>query len=284
MWSVVDHSLPSPEGTRQVVRFSPEWYELIGRARYLVNNTNFPDFFAKAPGQTYLQTWHDTPSSGSVTTSPSGSISRNYMRMMDAEAATWDYLISPSPYCSDIFPGAFHYDGPLLEVGYPRNDSLVSPASMERRDEVRRAFGIAPHHRVILYAPTWRDSVRSGGRYSKVMHLDPDELTRRAPDTVVLVRGHSNTASTPSLRARGVGRDVDVTLHPDINDLFLAADVLVTDYSSVMFDFALLDRPILLLTPDLDAYRDQLRGFYFDLAADAPAPSTGAAKNWSSTW
>ena len=70
----------------------------------------------------------------------------------------------------------------------------------------------------------------------------------------------------------GIGQVRDVTLYPDINDLFLAADVLITDYSSVMFDFAVLDRPIYLLTPDLDTYRDQLRGFYFDFEAEAPGP------------
>ena len=151
-----------------------------------------------------MQTWHGTPLKRIGHDIPGRSfISRNYMKMMDAEAASWDYLISPSPYYSAIFPRAFHYDGPLLQAGYPRNDALVSPASKERGEEVRRSLGAKPHHRVILYAPTWRDSVRSGGRYSKVMYLDPDDLVRRAPDVIVLVRGHSNTASTPSWRASG---------------------------------------------------------------------------------
>ena len=128
VWSVTDNSLPTPDGTRQVVRLSREWYELLGRARFIVNNNNFPDFFVKAPGQTYLQTWHGTPLKRIGHDIPGRRfISRNYMKTMDAEAASWDYLVSPSPYCSGIFPRAFRYDGRVLELGYPRNDMLVSP-------------------------------------------------------------------------------------------------------------------------------------------------------------
>ncbi|QMW65925.1 CDP-glycerol glycerophosphotransferase family protein [Mumia sp. ZJ1417] len=270
VWSVEDRSAAVPAGTRAVVRWSREWYELLARAKYLVNNNNFPAFFAKAQGQVHLQTWHGTPLKRiGHDIHDAGLMSRSYMRMMDAEARSWDFLISPSPYCSQIFPDAFGYGGPLLEVGYPRNDVLLAPGRDDSRERVRKGLGLSPDQRVILYAPTWRENVRDGGRPAKALYLDVEAVVRQVPGAVVLVRGHANTAASASAARAGV---VDVTLYPDVADLFLAADVLVTDYSSVMFDFAVLDRPIHLLAPDLDEYRDRVRGFYVDLEDVAPGP------------
>ena len=92
------------------------------------------------------------------------------------------------------------------------------------------------------------------------------------PDAVVLVRGHYNSTAPARRLRRRTPRIHDVTRYPDIADLYLAADVLVTDYSSVMFDFALTDKPVVLLTPDLEQYRDVERGFYFDIERAAPGP------------
>ncbi len=274
VWSVIDGSLVAPRGTRTVIRESQEWFELLGSAAYLVNNNNFPWYFQKAPGQVYVQAWHGTPLKRIGNDIPDlRYLSLSYLRTMAEEGRAWDYLISPSPYCSEIFPGAFGYDGPLLETGYPRNDVLAGPERDVRRAEVRRRLGIRDDQQVVLYAPTWRDSARSrDGRYSKVLYLDPDEVVESVPDSVVLVRGHSNTARAGAVVSRSRSRVIDVTLYPDINDLFLASDALVTDYSSVMFDYAVLDRPMLFLVPDLHDYRDRLRGFYFDFEAEAPGP------------
>ncbi|KQT93600.1 hypothetical protein ASG49_00930 [Marmoricola sp. Leaf446] len=273
VWSVVDGSVPVPEGTRAVHRFTPEWYDLLGRAAYLVNNNNFPHFFRAAEGQTYLQAWHGTPLKriGNDITDRRY-LTLSYLRTMDEEARAWDALVSPSPYCSEIFPRAFGYSGRVLETGYPRNDILVRPEGAERAAEVRALLGIDPDQHVVLYAPTWRDSVPSDSGHAKVLHLDPDRLAAQLPGSVVLVRGHSNSASAPSIHGSRDSRVLDVTLYPDVNDLFLVSDALVTDYSSVMFDFAVLDRPLLFLVPDLVHYRDAIRGFYFDFEAEAPGP------------
>ena len=274
VWSVIDGSVDAPQGTRAVIRESQEWFDLLGSAAYLVNNNNFPWYFQKAPGQVYLQAWHGTPLKRIGNDIPDlRYMSLSYLRTMADEALAWDYLISPSPYCTEIFPRAFGYDGPVLESGYPRNDMLAGPERDTRRAEVRRRLALRDDQQVVLYAPTWRDSARSrDGRYSKVLHLDPDEVVEAVPDSVVLVRGHSNTARSGAVASRHPGRVMDVTLYPDVNDLFLASDALVTDYSSVMFDYAVLDRPMLFLVPDLHDYRDRLRGFYFDFETDAPGP------------
>jgi len=138
---------------------------------------------------------------------------------------------------------------------------------------VRRRLGIPNGKRVVLYAPTWRDNqFYASGRYRFDLRLDLERAWQvLGPDHVLLIRGHHHLANDVQAGAR---RDfaLNVTGYPDISELFLISDVLITDYSSVMFDFAVTGRPMLFFTYDLEQYRDQLRGFYFDFEAEAPGP------------
>jgi CDP-glycerol glycerophosphotransferase len=161
--------------------------------------------------------------------------------------------------------GAFGYEGEVLEMGYPRNDLLFAADRDEVRAGVRARLGVPEEARAVLYAPTWRDDAA----FSTA--LDLTGLAAALGDAyVLLVRAHSAVAATLSLhdgpRVRNVS-DVD-----DVGELLLAADVLVTDYSSVMFDFAPLRKPMLFFTYDLERYRDELRGFYIDFEAEVPGP------------
>jgi CDP-glycerol glycerophosphotransferase (TagB/SpsB family) len=176
----------------------------------------------------------------------------------------WDLLLSPNPPSTPRLRQAFSYDGEVLESGYPRNDALTAPDREVVRARVRQELGIADDKTVVLYAPTWRDD-----REEMVDYLDLVNFADELPnDHVLLVRGHSRTlAFGQDLQAE---RLVDVTSYPDVADLMLIADVLVTDYSSVMFDFAGTGKPIVFFTPDLAHYSTDLRGFYFDLLAEAP--------------
>jgi CDP-glycerol glycerophosphotransferase len=124
-----------------------------------------------------------------------------------------------------------------------------------------------------MYVPTWRDNQHDGtSRYRFDLQLDLAAARQRlASDYVLLIRGHHLMAGW-ELTAAEPGFAFDVTAYPDINDLLGLTDVLITDYSSVMFDFAPTGRPMLFFTYDLEQYRDQLRGFYFDFEAAAPGP------------
>ncbi len=272
-WSVTDLSVPVPEGTEPLVRLSEQWYRALGSSKYLVNNNNWPKLFSKADEQIYLQTWHGTPLKRIGHDIHRILFSyRNYLDTMDREAARWDYLISPNAFSTEIFPRAFAYPGPMLQTGYPRNDVLVA-APPEPAARVRARYGIDPNRKILLYAPTWRDDQYDGrpGLYNMVVYLNLKRVAEAlGEDYVVLVRGHSNTLA----HGKTVGTDsvVDATRYPDINDLYLAADLLVTDYSSVMFDYAVTGKPMLFLTPDFDDYRDRVRGFYFDFEQLAPGP------------
>jgi len=175
-------------------------------------------------------------------------------------------------FSTPIMRRAFQFEGEILESGYPRNDVLLSEETQELAKSVRERIGLPADKKVVLYAPTWRDDqFYRAGNYKFDMRLDVKKAAERlGDDHVLLVRKHSNIVD--AVPGAGDGFVFDVSSYPDIAELFLITDVLVTDYSSLMFDFANTGRPMLFFTYDLEYYRDQLRGFYFDFEDKAPGP------------
>lgn len=274
VWLSADGQFPSPEGARVVLKNSREHYEAAACARVVVANLTLP-WYRKRDGQTYIQTWHGTPlkTLGFDSTTLAEHRSRAFEKIT-VDVMQWDVLISPNPYTTQIMRRAYRFEGEVLESGYPRNDLLKSSDAAQRAAAVRASLGIAPDRRVVLYAPTWRDDLIIGGRPSRVYELALDVKRARAAlarDHVLLLRAHHHMATDRAWRG-GDGFLVDVSDYPDIADLYLAADVLVTDYSSAMFDFAVTGKPIVFFAYDLERYRDEVRGFYFDLEAQAPGP------------
>lgn len=260
-WSVVDLSVEVPDGAIAVVEGSPQWWRARGAARLLVVNDWLRRRYARRPGQVVLQTWHGTPLKR-LALHRRGFEPRRMLAII-REGRRWDVLLAQNSYGARILRAAYAFRGrPIWVEGYPRNDVLITGDGAA----TRAALGIAPDARVLLYAPTWRDD-----REQMVDFLDLAALARVAEATV-LVRGHSRTLIPGSdARADGV---IDVTAYPDISALLVAADALITDYSSVMFDFTATGKPIFFHVPDVDHYRGELRGFYFDLAEHAPGPVT----------
>lgn len=258
-WSVVDLSVRVPDGAIPVVEGTPEWWRARGAARLLVVNDWLRRRFARRKGQTVLQTWHGTPLKRLALHRPGFDPRR--MAAVVRESRRWNVLLAQNPYAATILGKAYAFlTRPIWVEGYPRNDVLVNGDG----SATRAALGIRPDERVLLYAPTWRDD-----RDEIVDFVDPAALAA-ATDAVVLVRGHSRTL-IPGKDAEGP-RVIDVTRFPDTSQLLLVADALITDYSSVMFDYSVTGKPMFFLVPDMEHYRGELRGFYFDLAAHAPGP------------
>lgn len=271
LWVVDDARAEVPAGVRPVRAHGPEWYEALATSRYLVGNTHFPPFLERRPGQVVVQTWH-----GSLLKRIAHDVANpwladaGYLAALEREVPQWSLLVSPSAFATPILRRAFRYGGELLESGYPRNDVLAAGADPAG---LRRRLGLPPGKRVVLYAPTWREDQQRADGDGFRLGLRLDVAAARAAlgrDHVLLVRPHSHVAEP--LPGAGDGFLYDVGDYPDPQDLLLAADVLVTDYSSIVFDFAVTGRPVVFFTYDLEHYRDTLRGFYFDLEAEAPGP------------
>jgi CDP-glycerol glycerophosphotransferase len=263
-----------PADVSTVRRHSAGYFKALLSADVLVANDIVSKHLVKGPRVRYLQTWHGTPLKliGHDERAHSYTGAEAHLKRMERDVAKWDYLLSPSPVCSEIFRAAFRFEGEIWETGYPRNDLLRSAEAGTRRDEVRRQLGIAPGAIAVLHAPTWRDDDKNDeGAFRQSVMLDPDLMADALPDDArLLLRLHRNVKERP------VGSDagfvLDVSDHPEIADLYLAADVLVSDYSSAVYDFAVTGKPIVLFAPDLDRYRDTVRGLYFDYEDWAPGP------------
>jgi CDP-glycerol glycerophosphotransferase len=194
-----------------------------------------------------------------------------HRKRMLRDVRRWDYLVSPSRRYTEIFRGAFGYEGAVLEIGNPRNDILVNDDGSRRRF-VRDALGLRPEDRVILYAPTWREDAGDGtGAFRQPTTVDWAALDSGLPDDVVILsRMHANVRSGAG--SGGTSRERDVSGYGDVADLLLAADGLITDYSSIVHDFAVTGKPVYLHAPDVDQYRESVRELYVDFEAWAPGP------------
>ncbi|MFE9253547.1 CDP-glycerol glycerophosphotransferase family protein [Streptomyces sp. NPDC006879] len=273
VWVVEDKRAEVPEGVKVIRRWSREWYEALGRSRYIVTNTHIPHWVRRRDGQVIVQTWHGTPLKRIGHDIDGVQFAdRKYLSKVAEETPNWSFLVSPNRFSTPIMKRAFKYEGEVLESGYPRNDVLLAGDTTERARAVRARIGLPEGKKVVLYAPTWRDDqFYQAGNYKFDLRLDLRKASAQlGEDHVLLVRKHSNIVD--AVPGAGDGFVFDVSSYPDIAELFLITDVLVTDYSSLMFDFANTGRPMLFFTYDLGYYRDQLRGFYFDFEEKAPGP------------
>jgi CDP-glycerol glycerophosphotransferase len=261
-----------PDGVDHVIEGSKEYWRLMARAKYLVNNASFPGPVVKRPGQVYLQTHHGTPLKKMGLDQrdyPACGNGVDFQGFLD-HADQWDFSLSSNPHSAEVwervYPSAFED----LPYGYPRNDVYFTATDGDV-GRIRKELGIPEDKTAILYAPTHRD-------YSKDFTplIDLERFCASiGPEFVVMVRAHyfyGDEAGLKKLQARGV--IMDVSAHPRVEDLCLAADVLLADYSSLIFDYAALDRPVVLFAADWDAYQ-RSRGVYFDLLSGLPGETPG---------
>ncbi|WP_314223219.1 bifunctional glycosyltransferase/CDP-glycerol:glycerophosphate glycerophosphotransferase [Streptomyces zaehneri] len=258
-----EHQASVPPGPRQVRPGTAAYWTALARSKYLVNNVNFDRRLVKRPGQVFVQTQHGTPLKHmglDLQERPAAARGMDFAELLRG-VDKWDYVLSANRHTTltweRVYPGRYE----TLEYGYPRNDVFqrATPADVAR---LRESLGIPRDTVAVLYAPTHRD-------YRRVQRspLDLERVLRRlGPRFVILARSHYWQEAPAGRPVPGV---IDVTDHPSVESLCLASDALVTDYSSLMFDYAGLDRPIVIHADDREAY-EAARGTYFDLRACPP--------------
>jgi CDP-glycerol glycerophosphotransferase len=262
-----EHAAKVPAGVEVVAPGTSEYLDVMARAKYFVNNVNFPNEYVKRPGSVHVMTHHGTPlkyMGMDLRSNPVTAAKMDFDALL-RRCARWDFSVSSNPLSSEVWAKVYPVEYENLEVGYPRNDVLAT-ATDEAVAVARASLGLEPGKRAVLYAPTHRDW--------ETGHVPVLDLGAAAealgPDGVLLARAHYFYDADPVARSLDrAGRLLDVATHPSIETLCLAADVLVTDYSSLMFDYAVLDRPIVIHAPDWERYKDT-RGVYFDLMAEPP--------------
>lgn len=245
-----------PKGIRIVRYFSMEYLKEISTAKVIICNarTSNYHFFPKRRGQYYIQTWHSSLRlkmiEGDVRNLP-----ETYVEAAKCDSQKIDLLLSGCRFSTDIFRRAFWYDGEILEKGTPRCDRFFA-GNAEIKEKVYRHFGIPSEKRLALYAPTFRDD-KSASLYG----FDPDKLQASlGDDWCIGCRLHPNlNAEIPE------GTAIPMSKYPDMQELLVACDLLITDYSSSMFDMAVAKKRCILYVPDLEKYTASERGLYFDI-------------------
>ena len=253
----------------QVRRGSEEYFSYLGRAGYWVNNIRFSVTY-KPEKTIYLQTWHGTPLKrlglDINVSGPEVEARENFLK----ESANWDFLLAQNTYSAEIFKRAFAVNGEIITKGYPADDIFLQD-NQEQTTNIKKKMNIGDK-KVILYAPTWRDDARMGSswNFSFSLALDLKEMRDRfGDDYVLLLRLHHLISDNIDLSNLD-GFVLDVSKYSDTSELLLISDLLITDYSSIFFDYAILKRPILFYMYDLDEYASELRGFYLDIKKDLP--------------
>jgi CDP-glycerol glycerophosphotransferase len=255
-----------------VRRGSLEYFNYLAKAGYIVNNIVFP-IHNKRKETTYLQTWHGTPLKrlgfDIEVEGPEAEARENFYK----ESRNWDYLIAQNRYSSEIFKRAFKFEKEVIESGYPHNDIFFANNKQAKISKIKSRLGIPSDKKVILYAPTWRDDKAIGNwRFEFVLHIDLQKWQREIGDThVILIRMHHLIVSIQGLE-QTKGFAYNVSQYDDVQELSLISDILITDYSSVFFDFAVTRKPILFYAYDYEVYAEKLRGFYLDMHEELPGP------------
>lgn len=259
----------------KVIKQTARVYERqLARAKYWITNYRVPDHVWPKKGQVYVQCWHGTPLKRlgyDLQTSENAIDSiADIRKKYDMDARKFNYILSPSRFASEKFTSAWNLkesgmEDKILEVGYPRNDFLLNYSPEDIR-EIKERLGIPEEKKVILYAPTWRDNQHEAGvGFTYDLNVDFDRLRRElGEEYVILFRVHYLVASKFSF-GEYEGFIYNVSNYDDINHLYLIADLLITDYSSVFFDYGILKKPMLFYMYDLDDYKDSIRGFYFGI-------------------
>ncbi|MBR1845002.1 MAG: CDP-glycerol glycerophosphotransferase family protein [Oscillospiraceae bacterium] len=286
LWAVAEevmdkHRYPEDERTR-IVRYN-SWAHKVAcaKAGYVVTNSMPLGFFRLRKGQQLIETWHGTPlkrlgcdiavDSNSVNTADE--IHKRYRKRVRKMSA----LLSPSDFYTEKLTSAFDLKGAgkdvrIIQQGYPRNDFL-SRFTAEDAAAIKARLGVPEGKKVILYAPTFRDNQKLDKAYSYSFTLEMDFdhlLSTLGENYVILFRPHYFIANRFDFD-RYKGRVINVAGVDDVNEVYVISDLLITDYSSVFFDYAILKRPVLLFMYDLELYQGQLRDFYIDLG-DLPFP------------
>lgn len=257
-----------------VVRESFMWVKALEKADVWVSNARFPAWLNKPAKVKFIQTWHGTPLKKlgldiSKVEMPGTSTSRYYENFV-REANRWDILVSANRYSTNIFRKAFGYKNKILEIGYPRNDELVN-YSDDYVKILKAKLHIPEGKKVVLYAPTFRDDqFYKVGKYRFELPFKLDDFNQQfGEDTILILRMHYLISNELNI-SKYKNVIFDFSNYNNISDLYLVSDVLITDYSSVFFDYAYLKKPIIFYPYDLKKYNEKLRGFYLDYQQDLP--------------
>ncbi|MBW6433143.1 bifunctional glycosyltransferase family 2 protein/CDP-glycerol:glycerophosphate glycerophosphotransferase [Actinoplanes hulinensis] len=273
IWVYATHPTGFPSEAKLVMRNSWAYLQALGQAEFWIDNQGFPHDLRKRPETTYIQTWHGSAFKRmGFDEATIKAQTETQQRKWQSAIDRFDYFLVRSEHDERTLTKGMRVGAELLRTGYPRNDALVNGGNEKELAKLREKLGITDGRRVVLYAPTFRpEEIKRRSGLELPFDLD-DFVQRFGEDTILLVRPHYLVSfALPPAYGHSVRNVANVH---DVTPLMQISDALITDYSSLMFDYSLLDRPMIFHVPDYDDYVGSSRGSYFDLASTAPGPLT----------
>lgn len=253
-----------------IIKESKDYLYYLTKCKYIINNATFPTYFTKKPSQIYINTWHGTPLKHmglDVQNNLIGSQNtiKNFLNS--------DYIISPNPYTSEIFKNAFKLNNinsnAILEVGYPRIDATINTSKTYVIDKLKFQYSNIDQRPILLYSPTWRGDDVNNPENNLTEISNTIASLKKMTNYNILLKVHPFIFKHAKSRSELSQYLVDDNI--DTNELLSIVDILVTDYSSIFFDFLVTKKPILFYVPDYNTY-ELNRGLYLDLNS-LPGPS-----------
>jgi len=266
IWSFVDEHKSITGNAKRVRKHSLKYYYYLATSKFFCDNVNFENDFIKRNEQVYIQTMHGTPLKTLGLDVKQDFNSQESVKQYIHRCSRWDYLLVQSDYVAGLSKECFDYDGEILKLGYPRSDILYSKNNSDEINKLKEKLRLPLDKKVILYAPTWRM------KNDFELMLDLNSFKKSLSDEYVLVLRMHHLAGNKLNQLENDDFIFDLSEYGSMEELYLVSDILITDYSSAMFDYAILDRPILLFTYDMEEYINSIRGTYFDLEKYNPGP------------
>ncbi|GEP84536.1 teichoic acid biosynthesis protein [Staphylococcus piscifermentans] len=266
IWIMNDVNLPIKGNGQVVKKNSLKYWFHLATAKYFIQNTNMPVDYKKRRGQKEVQTFHGTfmKTMGFDTPEFKFETRQNKIDQFQKKINNWDYVSVPSDYMTSKARSAFNTNVKSIPSGFPRNDMIFD--ALNHTESIKKSLNIPSNKKIILYAPTWRE-----GKSSDIK-LDIENMQKQlGNDFILLVRAHYMVSNNMDIR-QYYPFAINVSNYPSIEELYAISDVLITDYSSVMFDYAYLKRPMLFYAYDLEKYLYSERGTYLDYEKIVPGP------------
>lgn len=274
VWAYPDvNSTVIPGNPTLVQRGTSEYFYYLGKAKYWINNILFP-VKEKRKETVYLQTWHGTPLKKLGFDIECEGPEKQAFGNLYAESQNWDYFLADNDYGEEKLVNAFRFKKKVIKKGYPINDIFYDEDRLSKvTHRITKDYPAIKGKKVILYAPTWRDLQGDYVRgYDFALPFDLESLYKKyGQEYVIIVKLHHLISDSLVIDEKYKEFLINASNEEDIMELLCVTDILITDYSSVFYDFASARKPILFYMYDLEEYLNETRGLYVDIS-ELPGP------------